>query len=180
MVKHRYNVSLTRTNGQYINSVWKFVLFYRWCHHCAFIQVIKQTVMTSVYGVTFVGACKQIHSVLAGKIITGTGVSTTVSKCQCFFGDLHYVHRHPSSARYYCLTSRLYLQTLLTLFLWFLMFYDESKQQTPQLCDSIFVRSRLLFIQGVSGKGWNYKGLLFVRNFGELAGLVLVLYYHFL
>eukprot|EP00903_Cladosiphon_okamuranus_P015271 g14112.t1 len=35
-------------------------------------KVVKQTVMTSVYGVTFVGARKQIQNVLADKIIQGT------------------------------------------------------------------------------------------------------------
>eukprot|EP00752_Nemacystus_decipiens_P002243 g2126.t1 len=35
-------------------------------------KVVKQTVMTSVYGVTFVGARKQIQNVLGDKIIQGT------------------------------------------------------------------------------------------------------------
>lgn len=39
------------------------------------LQVVKQTVMTSVYGVTFVGARKQIQNVLEERVITGTGVS---------------------------------------------------------------------------------------------------------
>lgn len=35
------------------------------------LKVVKQTVMTSVYGVTFVGARKQIQNVLGDKIIQG-------------------------------------------------------------------------------------------------------------
>ena len=42
------------------------------------VQVVKQTVMTSVYGVTFVGARKQIQNVLEDKITKGTGVSCEI------------------------------------------------------------------------------------------------------
>ncbi|CAN0396488.1 unnamed protein product, partial [Hapterophycus canaliculatus] len=36
-------------------------------------KVVKQTVMTSVYGVTFVGARKQIQNVLGDRILEQTG-----------------------------------------------------------------------------------------------------------
>lgn len=47
----------------------------------AVLKVVKQTVMTSVYGVTFVGARKQIQNVLGDKIIQkveGNGVSVAI------------------------------------------------------------------------------------------------------
>lgn len=47
------------------------------------LKVVKQTVMTSVYGVTFVGARKQIQNVLGDKIIQrteGSGVSVAINR----------------------------------------------------------------------------------------------------
>lgn len=44
--------------------------------HCRrVLKVVKQTVMTSVYGVTFVGARKQIQSVLGDKMVKKTEAS---------------------------------------------------------------------------------------------------------
>lgn len=57
--------------------MWYWYRMLTLCWHCitTLLQVVKQTVMTSVYGVTFVGARKQIQNVLEEKIIKGTGVS---------------------------------------------------------------------------------------------------------
>lgn len=50
--------------------------------------MVKQTVMTSVYGVTFVGARKQIQNVLEEKIIKGTAVSGEIVSVGRFVGRL--------------------------------------------------------------------------------------------
>lgn len=54
-----------KTNERYETaSSWIALKFTR-------MQVVKQTVMTSVYGVTFVGARKQIQSQIEGKLNPG-------------------------------------------------------------------------------------------------------------
>lgn len=78
-------------NGQYWNQLGKHtevsicrindeIRPYLVCVTLSVLKVVKQTVMTSVYGVTFVGARKQIQSVLGDKIANktqGSGVSLT-------------------------------------------------------------------------------------------------------
>lgn len=50
------------------------------------LQVVKQTVMTSVYGVTFVGARKQIQNILEERMTAGEGVSGALLSFACLEG----------------------------------------------------------------------------------------------
>lgn len=73
--------------------------FVRCCLSLPGLKVVKQTVMTSVYGVTFVGARAQIQNVLGDKMIgrtdeSGVSQSAHVYDTVCC---LHlYIHRRVS------------------------------------------------------------------------------------